>query len=171
MNKLKEYIRSINDFPKEGIIFRDITSLLADSEGLVLAIDSLKKEIENLDYDLIIGPESRGFIFGVPLAYACKKPFIPIRKKGKLPLETYSIEYDLEYGSAILEMHRDAIKEGQKVVIVDDLLATGGTTKAMIDLIKKAGAEIVKICFVIELEELKGREKLKEYEVKSLVKY
>lgn len=171
MKSLRDYIRSIENFPKEGIVFRDITSILSDADGLQLAIDSIKNELEGIDFDLVVGPESRGFIFGVPVAYACKKGFIPVRKKGKLPLETVSIRYDLEYGSAELEMHKDAIKPGQKVVIVDDLIATGGTIEAMIKLIEGMGAEVVKICFVIELSDLDGKEKLSKYNVSSLVTY
>ena len=171
MKKLEEYIRSIVDFPEKGIIFRDITSILQDADGLELAIDGIRKEIKDLDYDLIVGPESRGFIFGVPVAYAEHKPFIPIRKEGKLPCETIGVEYELEYGKAKLEIHKDAIKKGQKVVIVDDLIATGGTTKAMIDLIEKLGGEVVKLVFIIELKGLKGRDKIKGYDVTSLVSY
>lgn len=115
MKKLEEYIRTIPDFPEPGIMFRDITSILQDAEGLVLAVDKLREEVKGLDYDLIIGPESRGFIFGVPVAYAERKPFIPVRKKGKLPCETISMEYDLEYGKAVIEIHKDAVKPGQKV--------------------------------------------------------
>ena len=171
MKKLEEYIRSIVDFPEKGIIFRDITSILQDADGLALAIDGIRKEIKDLDYDLIVGPESRGFIFGVPVAYAEHKPFIPIRKEGKLPCETIGVEYELEYGKAKLEIHKDAIKKGQKVVIVDDLIATGGTTKAMVDLIEKLGGEVVKLMFIIELKGLKGRDKIKGYDATSLVSY
>ena len=130
MKKVEDYITSIKDFPKEGIIFRDITSVLQDKDGLVLAIDEMQKLLENVEFDVIAGTESRGFIFGMPLAYNLKKPFVLVRKKGKLPRETVSVQYDLEYGSAEIEMHKDAIKPGQKVVVVDDLIATGGTMKA-----------------------------------------
>ncbi|WP_276980189.1 adenine phosphoribosyltransferase [Johnsonella ignava] len=171
MKKLKEYIRSIPDFPEQGIIFRDITSMLQDADGLALAVNKLRDEVKELDYDIIVGPESRGFIFGVPLAYAEHKPFIPIRKKGKLPCETISVEYDLEYGKGILEIHKDAVSPGQRVVIVDDLIATGGTTQAMIKLIEQLGGVVVKLCFMIELKDLKGRDKLKGYSVSSLVSY
>lgn len=171
MKRLEEYIRSIPDFPHEGIIFRDITTVLQDADGLHLAIDSIIERLKDVDFDVVIGPESRGFIFGVPVAYAMHKAFVPIRKKGKLPCETLSIEYDLEYGSAELEIHADAVKKGQKVVIVDDLMATGGTTEAMVKLLEQMGAEVVKMCFVIELAGLKGREKLKAYDVESLVIY
>lgn len=171
MKRLEEYIRSIPDFPEEGIIFRDITTVLQDADGLHLAIDSIMERLKDVEFDIVVGPESRGFIFGVPVAYAMHKAFVPIRKKGKLPCETLSIEYDLEYGSAELEIHVDAIKKGQKVVIVDDLMATGGTTEAMVKLLEQMGAEVVKICFVIELAGLRGRDKLKAYDVESLVIY
>lgn len=171
MKKLEDYIVSIPDFPEPGIIFRDVTSILQDADGLALAVDQIREEIRGLDYDLIVGPESRGFIFGVPVAYAEHKAFIPVRKQGKLPRETISMEYDLEYGSAVIEMHKDAIKPGQRVVIVDDLIATGGTTKAMVDLIEKLGGEVVKLCFIIELKGLKGRDKLQGYDICSLISY
>ena len=135
MKSIEEYVRSIPDFPEPGIIFRDVTSVLQDADGLHLAIDLMQKKLEGVDFDLVVGPESRGFIFGVPIAYNLHKPFIPIRKKGKLPCETVSIQYDLEYGTAELEMHRDSVKPGQRVVIIDDLIATGGTNEAMIKLI------------------------------------
>ncbi|MDO4788427.1 MAG: adenine phosphoribosyltransferase [Johnsonella sp.] len=171
MKKLEDYIVSIPDFPEPGIIFRDVTSILQDPEGLTLAVDMIREELKGLDYDLIVGPESRGFIFGVPVAYAERKAFIPVRKKGKLPRETISMEYDLEYGSAVIEMHKDAIRPGQRVVIVDDLIATGGTTKAMVDLIEKLGGEVIKLCFIIELKGLKGRDKLQGYDISSLISY
>ena len=171
MKELKEYVRSIPDFPEPGIIFRDVTTILQDADGLALSIDGIRKEIKNLDYDMIIGPESRGFIFGVPVAYAEHKPFIPVRKKGKLPCETVSMDYDLEYGKATIEIHKDAIKPGDRVVIVDDLIATGGTIEAITKLVESLGGEIVKIAFVMELEGLKGREKLAKYDIASLIKY
>ena len=171
MKKLEEYVVSIPDFPEPGIIFRDVTSILQDADGLALAIDSIREMVKDLEYDVVVGPESRGFIFGVPVAYAKNKAFVPIRKKGKLPRETVSASYDLEYGSATIEMHKDAIKPGQKVVIVDDLIATGGTTEAMVGMIEQLGGEVVKICFVMELAGLKGREKLKDYEVESAIVY
>ena len=171
MKKLEEYVRSIPDFPEPGIIFRDITTILQDADGLQLAIDGIQKSLEGVDYDIVVGPESRGFIFGVPVAYAMHKGFVPIRKKGKLPCKTVSVSYDLEYGSAELEMHEDAIKPGQKVVIIDDLIATGGTTEAIVKLIEKLGGEVVKICFVMELAGLKGREKLNGYAVDALITY
>ena len=171
MKKIEEYVRSIKDFPKEGIILRDVTSVLKDADGLKLAIDSMQKEIEDIDFDLVLGPESRGFIFGVPVAYNLHKPFIPVRKKGKLPMETVSMEYELEYGTAEIEIHRDAIKPGQKVVIIDDLIATGGTIEAIVKLVEQLGGEVVGICFLMELEGLKGREKLQGYNVRSVIKY
>lgn len=171
MKKLEEYVRSIPDFPEPGIIFRDVTTILQDGDGLRLAVDSLVDMVKDLDYDLVVGPESRGFIFGVPVAYAQHKGFIPVRKKGKLPCETISMEYDLEYGKAVIEMHKDSIRPGQKVVIVDDLIATGGTTEAIIKLIEQLGGEVVKICFVMELAGLKGREHLKGYDVESAIIY
>ena len=126
MKRIEEYVRSIPDFPEEGIIFRDVTSVLQDADGLRLSIDLMQKELEGVEFDVIVGPESRGFIFGVPIAYNLHKAFVPVRKKGKLPCETVQMEYDLEYGSAVIEMHKDSIKPGQKVVIIDDLMATGG---------------------------------------------
>ena len=171
MKKLEEYVRSIPDFPEEGIIFRDITSVIQDPDGLQLAIDGLDGLVKGTDYDVVVGPESRGFIFGVPLAYTNHKSFVPVRKKGKLPCETISQEYSLEYGTATIEMHKDAIKPGQKVVIVDDLIATGGTIEAIIKLVEALGGEVVKIVFLIELQGLKGREKLKGYDVDALIKY
>lgn len=171
MKKLEEYVTSIPDFPEKGIIFRDVTTILADPAGLSLAVDSVRKMLKDLDYDFVVGPESRGFIFGVPVAYAEHKGFIPVRKKGKLPREVISMEYDLEYGTAEIEIHKDSIKPGQKVVIVDDLIATGGTTEAIIKLIEELGGEVVKICFVMELAGLKGREKLKGYDVESAIIY
>ena len=151
MKKLEDYVRTIPDFPEPGIMFRDVTSILQDADGLQLAIDSMQKAVEDLDFDVIAGAESRGFIFGTPLAYNLHKPFVLIRKKGKLPCETVSIDYELEYGTATIEMHKDAIKPGQKVLIVDDLIATGGTTEAMIKLIESLGGEVVGINVVMEL--------------------
>ena len=171
MKKLEEYVRSIPDFPEEGIIFRDITSVIQDPDGLQLAIDGLDGLVKGTDYDVVVGPESRGFIFGVPVAYKNHKSFVPVRKKGKLPCETISQEYSLEYGTATIEMHKDAIKPGQKVVIVDDLIATGGTIEAIIRLVEALGGEVVKIVFLIELQGLKGREKLKGYDADALIKY
>lgn len=171
MKKIEDYVRSIPDFPEPGIIFRDITSVLQDADGLQLAIDSMQDCLKDTDIDVIVGTESRGFIFGVPIAYNLHKPFVPVRKKGKLPCETVSRSYDLEYGSATIEMHKDSIKPGQKVAIIDDLIATGGTTEAIIKLIEELGGKVVKICFVMELAGLKGRELLKGYDVESAIIY
>ena len=173
MKDLKDYIRNIKDFPEPGIIFRDITSVLEDSEGLKSAIDLMQEQIKDIDFDVIAGPESRGFIFGMPIAYNLGKSFAPVRKKGKLPCETVSIEYSLEYGDkTTIEMHKTAIKPGQKVVIVDDLMATGGTIEAAVKLIEKLGGTVVAAVFLIELTDLKGREKIKNIpNVYSVVKY
>ena len=171
MKKIEDYVLSIPDFPEPGIIFRDITSVLQDADGLQLAIDSMQDCLKDIDVDVIAGTESRGFIFGVPIAYNLHKPFVPIRKKGKLPRETVSVSYDLEYGSAEIEMHKDSIKPGQKVVIVDDLIATGGTIEAAIKLVEQLGGEVVKVVFLMELAGLKGRERLNGYDVASVIWY
>lgn len=171
MKKVEDYVRNIPDFPEQGIIFRDVTTILQDADGLHLAINSILDMLKDVEYDMVIGPESRGFIFGVPVAYAQHKGFVPVRKEGKLPCETVSMKYDLEYGSGVIEIHKDAIKPGQKVVIVDDLIATGGTIEAIIKLVEQLGGEVVKICFVMELAGLKGREKLAGYSVESLITY
>lgn len=171
MKKLKEYIRSIPDFPEKGIIFRDVTSILMDADGLKLAIDELAKCLEGMDFDVIAGAESRGFLFGMPLAYLLHKPFVPIRKKGKLPCETVEKTYDLEYGTATIEIHKDAIKPGDKVVLLDDLIATGGTMKAAAELVEELGGEVVEMLFLIELVGLKGREVLSKYKVDSVVQF
>ncbi len=171
MKKLEEYVVSIPDFPEPGIIFRDVTSILQDADGLRLAIDGLMESLKGVEFDVVVGPESRGFIFGVPVAYEARKGFVPVRKKGKLPRETLCAEYDLEYGSAVIEIHKDAIKPGQKVVIIDDLIATGGTIEAIVKMIEQLGGEVVKICFVMELAGLKGREKLAGYEIDSIITY
>ena len=171
MKKLEEYVVSIPDYPEKGIIFRDVTSILEDPEGLQLSIRELQDKLEGMDFNIVIGPESRGFIFGVPVAYAEHKGFVPVRKKGKLPCETVSAKYALEYGTAEIEMHKDSITPGQKVVIIDDLIATGGTTEAIIKLIEELGGKVVKICFVMELAGLKGRELLKGYDVESAIIY
>lgn len=171
MKKLEDYVRSIPDFPEEGIIFRDVTSILQDADGLQLAIDGMLEKLEGVDYDLIVGAEARGFIFGMPIAYEQHKAFIPVRKQGKLPCETISQEYELEYGTATLEIHKDAIQKGQKVVIIDDLMATGGTIEAIVKLVEQLGGEVVKILFIMELAGLKGREKLNSYDVVSLITY
>ena len=171
MKKLEDYVISIPDFQEKGIIFRDVTSILQDADGLKLSIDSLQKFLEGVDFDVIAGTESRGFIFGVPVAYNLHKPFIPIRKKGKLPRETVSREYALEYGTAEIEIHKDAIQPGQKVVIIDDLIATGGTVKAAAELFEELGGEVVKMIFVMELAGLNGREKLAGYDIDSAIIY
>lgn len=171
MKKIEEYVRSIPDFPEPGIIFRDVTSILQDADGLKLAIDSMQAFLKDTDVDVIVGTESRGFIFGVPIAYNLHKPFVPVRKKGKLPCETVSMSYDLEYGSAEIEMHKDSIKPGQKVAIIDDLIATGGTIEAAVKLVEELGGEVVKIVFLMELAGLKGRERLAEYDVESVLIY
>ena len=155
MKKLEEYVRSIPDFPEPGIIFRDITTILQDPDGLHLAIQSMQDKLKDTEFDVVVGTESRGFIFGVPIAYNLHKAFVPVRKKGKLPCETVSMEYDLEYGSAVIEMHKDSIKPGQKVVLVDDLVATGGTIEAAIKLVEELGGEVVKVVFLMELAGLK----------------
>ena len=171
MKPIEEYVRSIPDFPEPGIIFRDVTSILEDGDGLHLAIDLMQEKLKDVDFDVVVGPESRGFIFGVPIAYNLHKPFVPVRKKGKLPCETISIEYDLEYGSTVIEMHKDSIKPGQKVVIVDDLMATGGTIEAIVKLIEQLGGVVVKAVFLMELEGLEGRKKLEGYDVETVIAY
>ncbi|NLK95512.1 MAG: adenine phosphoribosyltransferase [Clostridiales bacterium] len=168
---LRNKIRVIDGFPKEGISFKDITTLVGDGKGLKNSIDSIAKHLKDKNIDVIVGPEARGFIFGVPVAYALGIGFAPVRKKGKLPCETVSIDYGLEYGTDTLEIHKDAIKKGQKVAIVDDLLATGGTIKAVVDLVESVGGEVVSLDFAIELTGLKGRDKLKGYDIYSLVDY
>ncbi|MBP3594315.1 MAG: adenine phosphoribosyltransferase [Lachnospiraceae bacterium] len=171
MKRVEDYVRTIPDFPEPGIMFRDVTSVLQDADGLQLAIQGVEGLLEGLEFDAVVGPESRGFIFGVPVAYNLKKAFVPVRKKGKLPCETIERTYDLEYGTATIEMHKDAIKPGQKVVIVDDLIATGGTIEAITKLVEELGGEVVKIVFLMELEGLNGREKLQGYNVDSVIKY
>jgi len=168
---LSSKIRDIVDFPKEGVVFKDITPILQDPKYLNESINQMEEQIKDLEFDYIIGPESRGFIFGVPLACKMNKGFIPVRKKGKLPYETKAKEYSLEYGTATIEIHIDAIKPGQKVVIADDLLATGGTSRAIVDLIEEMGGEIVGFVYLIELEFLDGRKLLDGYNIKSLIKY
>ena len=171
MKKLEEYVRSIPDFPEEGIIFRDVTSVLQDADGLHLAIDSMQELLKDVDFDVVVGAESRGFVFGTPIAYNLHKPFVLVRKTGKLPCETISKEYDLEYGSAVIEMHKDSTKPGQKVVLVEDLIATGGTIEAAAQLVEELGGEVVKIIFLMELAGLKGRERLAKYDVASVICY
>lgn len=171
MKRLEDYVISIPDFPEPGIVFRDITGILHDPEGLHLSVDLLLEKLEGVDYDVVIGPESRGFIFGILVAYKQKKVFVPARKKGKLPRETVSIQYDLEYGTEALEIHRDSIKPGDRVVIVDDLMATGGTTEAIINLVEGLGGKVVKVVFLMELAGLNGRERLKDYPIDSVISY
>ncbi len=168
---LKDKIRSIPDYPEKGVMFRDITTLLKDADALAEAVEQMQKNLDGLEFDLILGPESRGFIFGMPIAYNLKRGFIPIRKKGKLPAEVVSKEYSLEYGTAVIEMHKDAVQPGQKVVIVDDLLATGGTARAIVDMVESIGAEVVSLNFLIELDFLNGREVLDGYNVKTVIHY
>lgn len=171
MKKLEEYVRSIPDFPEPGIIFRDVTSVLQDKDGLKMAIDRMQSLLDGLEFDVIVGPESRGFIFGVPIAYNLNKAFVPIRKKGKLPCETISMDYDLEYGKATIEIHKDAVKPGQRVVIIDDLIATGGTIEAITKLVEMLGGEVVKIIFLMELKGLEGRKKLEGYDVEAVIQF
>ena len=171
MKTVKDYIRTIPDFPEKGIMFRDVTSVIQDADGLKLAIDEMVKMLDGVDCDVIAGAESRGFVFGMPIAYLLHKPFVMIRKAGKLPCETVSKTYDLEYGTATIEIHKDAIQPGQKVVIIDDLIATGGTTEAIIKMVEELGGEVVKIVFLMELAGLKGRERLSGYDIDSAIIY
>lgn len=171
MKKVEDYVRTIPDFPEKGIMFRDVTSVLQSADGLKLAIDEMVKLLDGVECDVIAGTESRGFIFGMPIAYLLHKPFVLVRKAGKLPCETVSKTYDLEYGSATIEIHKDAIEKGQKVVLVDDLIATGGTMKAAAELIEELGGEVVKIAFLMELAGLEGRKVLADYDVASVITY
>lgn len=171
MTDLKDKIRSIPDYPQKGVIFRDITTLLKDAEGMTQSVDQMQARLDGVEFDLVLGPESRGFIFGMPVAYNMKKGFVPVRKKGKLPAEVISREYALEYGTATIEMHKDAVQPGQKVVIVDDLLATGGTAKAIVEMVESAGAEVAALVFLIELDFLQGRNALPGYRVESVIHY
>ena len=168
---LKDKIRNIQDFPQEGVLFRDITTLLKDAEGMKEAIDQMTAKLEGIDFDLVLGPESRGFIFGMPVAYNMGKGFVPVRKAGKLPAEVVSKEYALEYGTATIEMHKDAIQPGMKVVIVDDLMATGGTAKAIVEMVEEMGAEVAALLFLIELDFLEGRKVLPDYKIESVLHY
>ncbi|WP_405725159.1 adenine phosphoribosyltransferase [Anaerotignum sp.] len=168
---LKDKIRNIQDFPQEGVLFRDITTLLKDAEGMKEAIDQMTAKLEGVDFDLVLGPESRGFIFGMPVAYNMSKGFVPVRKAGKLPAEVVSKEYALEYGTATIEIHKDAIQPGQKVVIVDDLMATGGTAKAIVEMVEEMGAEVAAMIFLIELDFLDGRKVLPDYKIESIIHY
>lgn len=171
MKTVADFVTTIPDFPEPGILFRDVTSVLQDAEGLRLAIDELQKRLEGLDFDLIAGAESRGFIFGMPLAYNLGKPFVPIRKAGKLPRTVVQKEYALEYGTATIEVHKDAILPGQRVVLLDDLIATGGTMKAAAELVEELGGTVVKMLFLLELKGLEGRRLLEGYDVESVVAY
>lgn len=171
MKRIEDYVISIPDFPEPGIIFRDITGILRDADGLKLSIDKIQEMLEGAEFDAVLGLESRGFIFGMPIAYNLHKAFIPVRKKGKLPRETVSAKYDLEYGTAEIEIHKEDLRPGMKVVIIDDLIATGGTVEAAVKLAESLGAEVVKIAFVMELAGLKGRERLAGYDVESVITY
>lgn len=171
MKTVKDYVLTIPDFPEPGIMFRDLTSVLQDADGFQLAIDELLKLLEGQDFDVVVGAESRGFILGAPLAYRLHKPFVLVRKQGKLPREVVRQEYELEYGSAVIEMHRDAVKPGQRVVLVDYLLATGGTMAACAKLVEEVGGQIVSMLFLMELKGLNGRNKLAGYDVRSVVEY
>ncbi len=171
MKTVEDYIRTIPDYPQPGIMFRDITTVVEDPDGLKLAIDEMQRQLEGIDFDVVVGAESRGFVFGMPIAYNMHKGFVMVRKKGKLPCETIEQSYDLEYGQATVEMHKDSIKPGQKVVIVDDLIATGGTIEAIVKMVESLGGEVVHISFLLELAGLNGREKLKKYDVSSVVSY
>lgn len=168
---IKSLIRDIPDFPKSGILFRDITTLLQDPEGLRHVIDKMAEKCNELSPDYILGMESRGFLFGVPVAYKLRLGFIPVRKPGKLPAEVYSAEYQLEYGTDTLQMHRDAMPAGSKVVIIDDLIATGGTAAATAKLVRQAGCELLGFVFLIELKGLEGRSKLPDVPILSLIEY
>ena len=171
MKTLADYVRTIPDFPEPGIMFRDVTSIMQDADGLRLAIDELMKLLEGVEFDVIAGAEARGFLFGMPLAYLLGKPFVPVRKKGKLPCETVSKTYALEYGTATIEIHKDAILPGQKVVLIDDLIATGGTMKAAAELVEELGGQVVKMLFLMELAGLEGRKVLEGYDVASVLCY
>lgn len=171
MKRVEDYIKCIPDFPQPGVMFRDVTSVIEDPEGFRLAIDEMDKHIGDTEFDMIVGAEARGFIFGAPLAYKRGKGLALVRKKGKLPRETVSVDYDLEYGSATVELHKDTIKPGQRVILVDDLLATGGTIGASAKLVEQLGGVVVKVIFLIELEGLRGRDRLSKYEVESVISY
>ena len=169
MKKLEDYVISIPDFPKPGILFRDVTGVLASGDGFSLAVEEFCRRLERVDFDLVIGMESRGFLFGAPVACRLGKGFVPVRKPGKLPRETIAESYDLEYGQATLEVHKDDIRPGQKIVIVDDLLATGGTAEAAAKLVERLGGTVVKMVFLIELVDLGGRAKLAKYPVDGVI--
>ncbi len=167
----KEYIEIVEDFPKKGIVFKDITPLMQDGEAYKKAIDEIVQYTKEKNADVIVGPEARGFVVGCPASYALNIGFVPVRKEGKLPREVVSTTYGKEYGKDILTIHKDAIKPGQKVVITDDLLATGGTIRATINLVEKLGGEVVGLAFMIELKNLNGREKLDRYDIFTLMQY
>lgn len=171
MKHVEDYITSIPDFPEPGIIFRDITSVISSAEGLRLAIDEMQKLLDGVEFDALAGLESRGFLFGMPIAYNLGKPFLPIRKKGKLPRETVSASYDLEYGSATIEIHKNDVTPGMKIVLIDDLIATGGTLEAAGRLVESLCGEVVKVICLLELKGLNGREKIKKYSVDTVVAY
>ena len=171
MKELKDYVRTIPNFPEEGIMFRDITSVLQDPDGFKLAIDEMQNLVKDLDFDVVLGAESRGFIFSAPIAYNRGEALVPVRKKGKLPCDIIEVEYDLEYGKAVLELHKDSIKPGQKVLLVDDLMATGGTIEAMIKLVEMLGGEVAGILVLMELKGLKGRERLSKYRLDAALSY
>lgn len=171
MKRLEDYIRTIPNFPEEGVMFRDITTVMQDADGFALAIDELEKHLKDVDFDVLVGAEARGFLLASPLAYKLHKPLVLSRKKGKLPCETVSQEYDLEYGTATLEMHKDSILPGQKAVIIDDLIATGGTLAASASLVEKLGGEVVMILCLIELAGLNGRANVGKYRIESVITY
>ena len=171
MSQVEQYIISIPDFPESGIVFRDITSILRDADGLKLAVDEMMKCLDDVEFDAVVGLESRGFLFGMPIAYNLHKAFIPVRKKGKLPRETIVAAYELEYSNAVIEVHKEDVKPGMRVVLIDDLIATGGTIKAAAGLLEQLGAIVIKIVCLIELSDLNGREYLKNYAIDTVISY
>lgn len=171
MKTVKDYVTSIPDFPEPGIIFRDITSVIGDADGLKLAVDQMQEKLDGIEFDVIAGLESRGFLFGMPIAYNLGKPFIPVRKKGKLPRETVSASFELEYGTAEIEIHKDDIKPGTRVVLIDDLIATGGTLNAAAQLFEQLGASVVKIVCLLELKGLNGRQALGDHSIDTVISY
>lgn len=171
MMDFKSKIRSILDFPKEGINFRDITTVLKDKEAFNACIKQMAEHLRDKNIDIVVGPEARGFLIGAPLAYEIGAGFVPVRKPGKLPSETISFEYELEYGTDKLEMHKDAIEKGQRVAVIDDLLATGGTALSTCKMVEQLGGEVVSVGFFIELEDINGRQTLADYDVFSIVKF
>ena len=171
MKKVEDYIITIPDFPKPGIMFRDITGILENADGVKLAVDEMVKLLDGVEFDSVAGAESRGFMLGMPIAYLLHKPFIPVRKAGKLPRETVSESYDLEYGQATIEIHKTSVKPGDRVVLLDDLIATGGTMKAAVNLIERLGGKVVNIIALVELKGLNGRDVLKGYDISSVVAY